>query len=134
MCDLFDSLQYYLNEEGIAALRAEYLRVSPHLTGMPQFNAKIQAAVRNARSHISCAARVALATILPHTRTDDGTVTVCVCVCARVCVCVCESVCMTAVRLHVSFALLRVAVMFMCIVLCSLRTAPPLLQIERTAI
>lgn len=65
-----------MNDKEVALLRKEYERVAPHLKSLPDLNNKIQSAVRNARSHISSATRVALATSLPNTRAFDGTVTV----------------------------------------------------------
>ena len=93
----FNPLQYYLSAKGNVAIRAEYLRIAPHLTAIPgqTLKTRIDTAVRNARSHISSRIRATLATSLPHTRTADGTVMVCfvMCVCACVCLCVCVCVC-----------------------------------------
>lgn len=96
--------QYYLDDGGVAALRATFLRAVPRLKDLPHFDQRVLVCVRNARSHIAMQVRTAMADLLPHTRSSDGTVVVrCACVpvwvgacgCVRVggCVGACGCVC-----------------------------------------
>lgn len=69
-------LQYYLNDTGVAALHAEYIRVAPHLKTLGDLKNRILSAVRNSRSHIASMTRAALAACLPNTRSAEGAVMV----------------------------------------------------------
>ena len=83
-------MQYYPTQDDFAQLRKLYVRHAPHVKEVYGLDQKIQAAVRNARSHIAGLARSTLVTSLPNERAEDGTIKVCVCVRLRASVYVCQ--------------------------------------------